>query len=653
MTRQKAVRSVEKSEANVIFGFSKNYLLSALILFLLSFLLYSNTLTHQYALDDAIVITENQFTQEGIDGLGGILSKDTFFGFFKEEGKAQLVSGGRYRPLSLVMFVLEREAFGKTPFVGHFFNVLWYSLTNVLLFFVLLIMLRDRWRETAGLLAFLAAVIFAAHPIHTEVVANIKGRDEILALFFSLAALYCYIKAIDKQKNLYLFLIIPIFFLALMAKENSITFVVILPLSAWFFRKKWSFNPVLSVLSLAIPVISFLLIRWNVIGSLASDGVPMELMNNPFLKLEGGRYVLMSFSEKLATIVYTWGIYIKLLFFPHPLTHDYYPRHIDIMSWSNPAVIISAVLYIGGAIWALKNINKSNIPAYSVLFFLITFSIVSNLLFPVGTNMSERFVFMPSVGFALALSWLLYKLLHVGKLYFYVATSILLILYAYKTVDRNKVWYDNASLFIHDAEISKRSAKLQNAVGGEKIKIATENNAIPDVDLLNQAIVHLKRATDIHPTYKNAYLLLGNANVYLRNFEEGISNYEKTLQLDPNYRDGLNNLNIAYRRAGQYYGEEKGDLNKALFYLKKAYEMNPNDYDTNRLLGVATGISGNPQQALAYFLRAVELEPDNAGAWFNLGSAYGILGNIEEANRAHAKAQSLDPNVMNNSRGEQ
>src|SRR5690606_24789492 len=134
-------------------------------------------------------------------------------------------------------------------------------------------------------------------------------------------------------------------------------------------------------------------------------------------------------------------------------------------------------------------------------------------------------------------------------------------------------------------------------------------------------------------------------------YEEGIAYYQKSLQLDPNYKEGLNNLHLAYRRAGQYFGEEQGDLTKALLYLNKAYEMNPNDYDTNRLLGVATGISGNPQKALAYFLRAVELDPDNAGAWFNLGSAYGIMGNIEEANRAHAKAQSIDPNVMNNSRG--
>ncbi|MBV6652333.1 MAG: hypothetical protein KI786_01165, partial [Mameliella sp.] len=76
-------------------------------LFALSFLLYANTLGHDYALDDAIVIYDNMFVKDGISGIPGILSKDTFYGFFKEEGKAALVAGGRYRPFSLILFAIE------------------------------------------------------------------------------------------------------------------------------------------------------------------------------------------------------------------------------------------------------------------------------------------------------------------------------------------------------------------------------------------------------------------------------------------------------------------------------------------------------------------------------------------------------------------
>ena len=77
---------------------------------LLSFLLYGNTLNHEYTQDDAIVIYDNMFTEQGIEGIPGILKYDTFYGFFKEAGKAKLVSGGRYRPFTLIIPAHNEEA---------------------------------------------------------------------------------------------------------------------------------------------------------------------------------------------------------------------------------------------------------------------------------------------------------------------------------------------------------------------------------------------------------------------------------------------------------------------------------------------------------------------------------------------------------------
>ena len=78
-----------------------------------SFLIYANTLSHDYTQDDAIVIYDNMFTTQGVAGIPGILKYDTFYGFFKKEGKANLVAGGRYRPLTLVMYALEVQLFSK------------------------------------------------------------------------------------------------------------------------------------------------------------------------------------------------------------------------------------------------------------------------------------------------------------------------------------------------------------------------------------------------------------------------------------------------------------------------------------------------------------------------------------------------------------
>ncbi|MEZ4984142.1 MAG: hypothetical protein R2795_03750, partial [Saprospiraceae bacterium] len=169
----------------------------SLFLFAFGALLYANTLGHDYAQDDAIVITDNMFTTQGMKGIPGLFTYDTFFGFFKVEGKAKLVSGGRYRPLTPAMFAVEYALFGDKPGVMHFFNALWYGLTVVVLYQVLLLLFGqraawdDRLKNSAAIywIPLLATLVFAAHPLHTEAVANIKGRDEIITLLGSLAAL--------------------------------------------------------------------------------------------------------------------------------------------------------------------------------------------------------------------------------------------------------------------------------------------------------------------------------------------------------------------------------------------------------------------------------------------------------------------------------
>ena len=97
------------------------------LVFLFAFLLYANTLTHDFTQDDAIVIYDNMFTQKGISGIGGHLSNDTFYGFFKTEGNAKLVSGGRYRPLTPIMFSIEKSLFGDSPMSGHIISILLYN----------------------------------------------------------------------------------------------------------------------------------------------------------------------------------------------------------------------------------------------------------------------------------------------------------------------------------------------------------------------------------------------------------------------------------------------------------------------------------------------------------------------------------------------
>ena len=370
-------------------------------LFILGFLLYANTFTHDYTQDDAIVIYENQFTTQGLAGIPGLLTNDTFFGFFKQEGKAKLVSGGRYRPLTPILFAIEYQFFGKQPWIGHVVNALFYGLTCMLVFITMRLFLRHAgFSESAFMIALLCAGIFALHPIHTEVVANIKGRDEICSLLLALASLYYGMQFFLKKNLKYALMSGGALFLGLLSKENAITFLAIIPLTIFFLKN----SSIKSALKATVPAVTaaviFLVIRMAVLG-VDFGGTPIELLNNPFLKIENQQYVPFTFAEKSATITYTLGKYLQLLVFPHPLTHDYYPRHIDIMSWGNWKVILSLLLHLALLVFAIRGLKMKKLWSYGILFYFITMSIVSNIVFPIGTNMSERFLFMPSLGFCL------------------------------------------------------------------------------------------------------------------------------------------------------------------------------------------------------------------------------------------------------------
>jgi len=618
-------------------------------LFLLSVLLYANTFQHDYAQDDAIVITDNMFTTEGVSGWPGLFKYDTFYGFFKVEGKAKLVSGGRYRPLTPAQFALEYQLFGNNPHVMHVFNTLWYGFTVLVLYGLLLALFQARagWDKklppsAVYWITLFTAFLFAVHPLHTEAVANIKGRDEIMTLLGSLAAVWLLLR---KDKLCYI-LAGLCFFLALLAKENAITFLAIAPLAFYFFTNESIPKIAQRVVPLVAAAILFMVIRSSILG--LDFGEPSgELMNNPFLKVENNQWVPFSAGEKAATITYTLGRYAQLLVAPMPLTHDYYPRQIGILTFADWRVLLSLFLYLGLVVYAVWGLKTKSVGSFAILFYLLSLSIVSNIVFPVGTNMSERFVFMPSVGFALLVSWLMATYLS-GLKY---RTGLLLGLglgFAALTILRNPAWKDNYTLFTTDIHTSPNSAKLRNAMAGE---LSVRWAGLPPAQqatqqpLLQEALGHIEAAIRIHPTYKQAYFIKGNILNYLRRYDEAIQAYQQARQIDPGYDQAFDNLMITYRDAGRYYGEQRGDIPTAIRYLEQAYQALPNDTETIRLLGVANGIAGNAPRAVELFAKNTQLQPQNARAWFDLGTAYYNSNQPDQANQAFQKAREIDPEI--------
>ncbi|MFN0176757.1 MAG: tetratricopeptide repeat protein [Saprospiraceae bacterium] len=647
-------------------GFFNNTMLQSGLIFAFAFLLYANTLTHGFVLDDAIVITDNMFTQQGIKGIGGILSNDTFFGFFKVEGKEALVTGGRYRPMTLVLFSILYQ-FSTGPFLFHLFTVLLFALTCVVLYRTLLRLLSppltlaqhrgdpsSLLAQSGPMVAWLATVLFAAHPIHTEVVANIKGCDEILTLLGCLSALFFTLKAWDTKETKWALAAGVSFFIACLSKENAAAFVVLIPLALLFFRNP-SPNPSpsgrggRSVLAASLPIFVAFALFFLLRGSILNwrfGGEPMELMNNPFLKLEGNQWVKFAPAERLATIFYTLGKYVQLLFVPQPLTHDYYPRQIGMMTFGNPMVLFSLALYGFMGYWALRGMQRRDPFAYGILLYLLPLGIVSNLIFPIGTNMGERFAFMPSVGFCLVVALFLNKFLPKNRNLVLGIFGAAILLFFIKTVVRNFAWESNEKLFMTDADVSINSAKLQNACGGVLFDRATkEKDLEKQRALCLESKPHLDQAIKIYPNYKDAFISRGGAHYVLKEFPEAIADYRRAIQLAPDDAKLKTYLALALRDGGKYYGEQKRDMDNAFKCFNESWQLNPKDPETARLLGVANGINGRHLEAIEWFTKAVEVSPKEAGFLWDLGLAYSASGNLAKGEEWRKKAMEIDPTI--------
>jgi len=673
-----------------------------LLLFLLVFMLYGNTLTLQFALDDRLLITENAFTKKGFAGIKDILTNDSFVGFFGE--KKNLLTGGRYRPLSQVIFAMEFEFFGLNPFIGHLINILLYSLTCM----VLLMVLKRLFASYRGLLRYLpylATLFYMAHPLHTEVVANIKGSDDILSFLLSISTLFFIIKFFDKRQAYLLIIAAALFFLAFTAKENAITFLGVIPLCLYFFFKPKIKDYFLTILPLGIVAVLFIYIRFAVLGFQLNIGVEKELLNNPFIGT--------GTADKFATIFYTMGVYIKLLFFPYQLTHDYYPFHIEIVKWTSFKAILPLLIYFMLAVYAVWGCLKKQLPAFGVAIYLMTFSISSNIVFNIGTFMNERFMFVPSLGFCIILAYLLITWLtkmkgnqqKIGS-YIGIVTLIIMMLYSIRTFSRNFVWKNDFTLFTTDVNVSENSAKCNVSAGGVLIEESQKTkDPVQKEEFLNRALKYLEHGVKIHPHYVAAWVLYGNAYLYLEKFKETFVCYENALNIAPKNKDALNNMAHlaqlldskgfydfsitvfnklnnyeplshdnryqlarvyenknkidsamtilfaivkedsmyfnAHSKLGELYGKVYNNIDKSLEHLLIAYKIKPGDASNLENIGIAYGIKKDFANSLHFFEEAMKINPDKPELYMNVSQTYDIMGNKAKGEEYKRKAQEV------------
>jgi len=408
-------------------GFLKSKLTSALLLVVASLAVYANTLGNNFAYDDFPFIVQNEALR---------LPFSLMFW-------TPYATDGCWRPVVLFTHAANLEMGGLRPFGFHLFNIVAHAGVVLVLYFLLL-RLFDRPR-----VAFAAALLFAVHPLHTEAVSAAYSRLEILAAGFVFAAWLFHAHRRFIAAAL-------CFFLALGSKESALCFLGIVILADWRLER---LAPRRVYAGYAAVAALYLALRTKVVGLYGLGWIPP--IQNPLVDLSAP--LRMANSVRLA------GLMLWLHVFPARLSVDYSYNAIPVLNgFALAPWVIGAVALAAAWAWTSR---KSQAVFVAGIVYAGGIALTSNFFVPVGTNIGERWAYLPSAGFCLlcglAYEWLAERkhLVAVGAL-----TAIVAALAA-RTVIRNFDWKGNYSLAVAAERAYPESVRVQHAVGLEYWKV--------------------------------------------------------------------------------------------------------------------------------------------------------------------------------------
>ncbi len=565
-----------------------------------TFILYGNTLNHSYALDDDMFTRQNEFVSQGFHGIPAIFSKGFLYGFNKHNDQS-------YRPVSLLTLAVEVGIFGENPESHHLFNVLYYALACILFFFVL----KRIFLKYPIIVPILMVLVFIAHPVHTEDVANFKSRDEVLNFLFLQCLLLTLFRFVDTNKKGYIFLSLLFFFLALLTKEQAITFLALVPLFIYFF----STLPWKRILYILVPFIAvagiYLLIRWSILDAI-TFGEKMTILNNGLMAANNAY-------DRLATAIFILGKYLLLLFFPHPLSYDYSYNQIPIVSFSNPWVILTIIIFSAWGLYAIIRFRAKEIYSFSFFFFIFTMSVVSNIFIFIGSTLGERFLLIPSMAFCMCIIFLTgmvtrtdLQKITVKKIGLFLGVVVIILcLYSYKTIRRNLDWRNNLTLFEADIKTVPNSTKAQGSLGCEYLALVqSSSDPAEKQQYYEKGKTCFQKSLEICPVNTHSLYNFGVLELTSGNFPEAEILCRKTVLLDPRDYNAWNNLCFLSVKLEQY--------DSAILYMKKLLEFTPDDDVIAGNIGAIYQRKNEYANAIGYLKRALAINPGRAVTYDNL-----------------------------------
>lgn len=652
---------------------SKIYILIVVV----TFIIYGNSIKNNYALDDNYVTatspqSPNPRIQKGLKGIPEI-----FTSHYIESNQQSF----EYRPIVLTTFAIEYQFFGSNPHISHFINVSIYALTGIILF-TILTMLFSGYHV---LFSILITLLFVVHPIHTEVVNNLKSRDELLSFLFGICALYFFLKRINEGKLKHVFLAILFLLLALLSKKTAVLFFALIPLTLYFFT---SIKIKKLLIYIALPIVAYM--GFVVLKFILLKGT---VNLREFAFFENPLFFETDFLRRIPFAIYTVGYYIKLLVFPHPLSSYYGYNTVPFADWSYVFVWVSLLFHLAIGIYALLKLPQKSIISYAIMVYLIGVFPFSNIYTPVVGIVGERFVYFASLGFCIALAYILFvifkedvensnkKLKNMNSL-FKTISVFLLVVYSIKTFSRNSVWKDALTLFRQDVSNFENSCNLNYILANA---LVSEINKTSNVDqknkLINEAKFHYKKTTELMSegvkNYPEDYTTLNNlATIYVDIFQDATlaqPYFNQVIEINPNNKEGQYNFGYCYEKRNMpdsaifwyekmltekikyfpayqhlhelYYKNQ--EYEKAILCNKKAIELFPTKIELYINIGNSMMLKGDTLSGLTYFEDAAAIPPLDYVLLQNVANVFKVTGDTLKAIFYEEKSK----NIMRNGIG--
>ena len=617
-------------------------------IFIFTVLIYSNTFNHEWVLDDYGAYKLNRYvtheTESLTEAYENILTKTYRHG-------SGFYTDNLYRPFSQLMFATEWEicydkektkADPQNQYISHFshiVSVLCYALSCVLLY----ILMRKLFKGQSPILPMLITLLFAAHPMHTETVANTKSRDDIICMLFLFSSMIAMINYIDTKSFLakFIHLIMTMFFflLAFFSKESAITMLAAMPLMLYFFRKPNMKQFIAVLIVLLIPAGIYLYVRHNIMLNYpTSKEFTVSIMDHYYYDL-WDKDILSYW----ATAILLLGKYMILMFVPYQQVCDYSYSQLPIVNlfkWNsetmgtNMLFVLSFLFHIGILVYAIMGIKKKDPIAFGILYYICTMSIFSNIVMRIGSSFADRFLYIPLLGYCIAFACILVKLFKVPtkdpstfplktKPVFTALSLIIVILFSVKTVGRAAEWRTQFDLFGADVKKSDNSAHMRLywglALRDKGLDLKTANEDEKDWNKIQENNVKMEEWT-----------------------WKAVEQFKKGVEIYPESADCNEQLGIAFENLAPLH-PEKGYRDSAERYYKRALEIVPSKAATNSNLAKIYFDRGDIQLAKYYYMESIKYDAIFADGYFNLGSCYGMLQMYDSSFYYYNKCLELQP----------